>query len=238
MIEQIVPRRSVLAIGLILGVFSLLIISAPKASAASPQFLITWQAQKSYTPSWFTGKALPGISTPITASFELVSPNGSLINVKSQTVYWYLNGNLIAGGVGIQHVTFVPYGAAPATMELKVELPDYSTGLLLHTIEIPLVQPKAVIQAIYPNNQFPGTTANVKAVPFFFASANNQLTYSWIVNGVPAHSNENPDSAQINLPSDASVGTTLSTVLMVTNPNDNTAGQSLLNLTYGGGGQF
>lgn len=217
--------------GLVMAI-GLLFISVTKADTAMPQFLITWKASGSYIPANYQGKALPTYGSQITASLEIIS-NGKIASLQGQTIYWYLNDTLLGGGTGAQTITFPPFGQAPNTMTLKVELPSYNGNFLIHTISIPMVQPQAVIYAPYPNGQFPTNPVTVTAIPYFFNTASpDNLSYSWSVNGQSGSNTENPEEADITLPAGTAAGTTFAVSVTVQNGNDSTAATASENLTY------
>lgn len=213
-------------------VFAPLLILVAKAQTAQPQLLITWKAGDSYAPTSYVGKVLPNITSQITASVQAFS-GGTPINLSGQTIYWYLDDNLLGGGVGAQQTTFQPYGTAPNTLTLRVEVPNYPGGLLIHEIDIPVVQPQAVIEAPYPQNQFSGTQVNLLAVPYFFATTSSDaLAYSWSVNGQNTPGTENPNSLQVNMPASTDPGFSLGVLLTIQNPIDSSSATGQLNLTY------
>lgn len=202
------------------------------AQTAQPQFLMTWHAAGSYTPSWYQGKALPNTWSHITASLEIIS-QGKTLDLSGQTIYWYLDNNLLGGGVGVQTITFLPYGVAPNNFELKVELPDYPSGLLIHEIAIPTVTPVAVIEAPYPQGQFPKAQVDLSALPYFFnATSSSALAYTWIVNGQTTSNTENPQSLQVTMPASTPAGFALAVSLNIQNSIDATDGSAEANLTY------
>jgi hypothetical protein len=193
---------------------------------------MTWGVSNSYIPSWYIGKALPNQQSQITASLELVS-NGKPVNLGNQIIYWYQNDNLIGGGVGAQSIVFRPYGQAPNTVTLKVELPGYLGNLLIHEIDVPLVQPVVVIKTPYPQNIFSSIPLNLSALAYFFnASSVDPLSFSWNVDGQPITSAENPQSLQISLPQSTPYGYSFSTSLNVKNTNDGSTANNITNLTY------
>ena len=134
-------------------------------TASSPTFLVTWKTTGSYIPSFYQGKALPTYGSNITASFELISAQGKVLDMSGQTIYWYLNDTLIGGGTGVQQVTFPPLGDAPNTMDLRITVPNYNGASLIHAINVPMVLPEAVIYAPYPNGQFFQNPLTVQALP-------------------------------------------------------------------------
>lgn len=202
-------------------------------TTSSPTLLITWTTTGSYIPPFYQGKAFPTYGSKITASLELISPQGKILNLSGQTIYWYLNDNLIGGGSGIQHVTFSPLGDAPNVMDLRVVLPSYNGAYLIHAINIPMVLPEAVIYAPYPNEQFSQNPVSVIALPYFFnISDPSGLSYAWSVNGQNGSSAENPEEAQVTLPQGTQSGTAIAISLSVTNSNDSTVGTATANLTY------
>lgn len=209
-----------------------LIKTTPSQAATNPTFLITWKASNSYIPSFYQGKALPSYGSKVTASLELVS-NGKVIDVSGQTIYWYLNGTLIGGGVGIQQVTFTPFGEPPSSLILSVDLPQYNGHDLAHEISLPFSDPVAVVYAPYPRGAFSTNPVAVNALPFFFntLSATN-LSFAWAVNGQSGTNTENPQQAQVTLPQGTQSGTALDISLTIRNPVGSTIATADQNLTY------
>lgn len=206
----------------------------PRASAASPQILITWKTTGSYIPSGYQGKALPTYGSNITASIEIVS-DGKLVDLSGQTIYWYLNDTdtLIGGGVGAQSITFPPLGKPPNVTTLEVELPYYPSGFILHSIDIPMVQPQAVIEAPYPAGQFSINPVTLTAVPYFFSiSSPTDLSYSWSVNDQPGSNTENPNVVQITLPQGTAAGTSFDVSLTIQGASESTQSTASQSLTY------
>ncbi|HVN26548.1 MAG TPA: hypothetical protein VMT99_02745 [Candidatus Paceibacterota bacterium] len=209
-------------------------VSASRADAATgPQFLITWKANGSYVPPNYPGKALPTYGSRITASIELLRANGTLANLSGQTIYWYLNGTLLGGGVGAQTISFPPFGQAPGSMTLEVDLPNYNGSFLIHSITIPMAGPKAVIEAPYPNGQFSANPFVLAAIPYFFnTSSSDNLSYFWNINGQTGGNAENPMTAQVTLPKGTAAGTAISASVQVSNGGDSTQASASENLTY------
>lgn len=215
------------------GVFLSLKPAQAQTTAASPTFLITWKTTGSYIPSFYQGKALPTYGSSITASLELISPQGKVLNLSGQTIYWYADDILVGGGVGVQQATFPPIGDAPNTVDLRVTIPNYNGAYLVHAINIPMVLPEAVIYAPYPNGQFSENPVAVMAIPYFFnTSSTSNLSYTWSVNGQNGSNAEDPEQAEITLPQGTQSGTGLSISLNIENPDDSTIGTASANLTY------
>jgi len=163
----------------------------------------------------------------------VIGASGRPVNVSGQTIYWYQNTALMGGGIGIQKFTFLPRGTAPNTIDIEVRLPDYPGGLLIHDINIPVVQPIAVIDAPYPQGNFSGNRAIVKAIPYFFAATStNALGFSWSVNGQVATSAEDPGTLQISLPQSTPAGYQLAVTLAIQNAADAASASTNVNLTY------
>jgi hypothetical protein len=230
-------RNSVAAIAVVfigLGFASFLggSVHSAQAQTSQPQFLMTWQASNSYAPAEYSGKILPNQESEITASFEVIV-NGKPVNLSGQTIYWYQDENLLGGGVGDQTFMFHPYGQAPNIVTLKVEVPDYPTGLLIHEINIPLVQPQAVIEAPYPQDVFSSIPTTVQALPYFFAATSTDpLSFAWTVNGQTVSGAENPQTLQVSLPQSTPAGFSVDISLAVQNSNDSTGANNAVDLTY------
>lgn len=205
------------------------------AQQSQPQFMMTWTAHGSYVPPGYPGKALPNQESRITASLALVSAGGQQLNLANKTIYWYLNDTLIGGGAGVQNISFMPFGGAPNFMTLKVELPNYNGSLLLHAIQIPLMQPKAVIETQHVNGQFSANPLTLVGTPYYFnATDPSSLSYQWSVNGQSPATAENPQTLQVNLDPGTQSGSAFAISLNITNPNDSISAADSTNLTYVG----
>lgn len=221
-------------IAVIIGIFAVigLFLKSQAQTTADPQFLMTWTAEGSYVPPNYIGKALPSQASRITASLALIA-NGQQLNLKNQTIYWYLNDTLIGGGKGAQNISFSPFGGAPNFMTLKVELPSYNGNLLLHAIQIPLVQPKAVIETQHVNGQFSANPLTLTGTPYYFnVRTPSELSYQWTVNGNQPSTSENPETLQVNLDPSTPQGTSLAISLRINNPSDSMSAVDSTNLTY------
>lgn len=219
----------------VLGAFALFVPAAPARAqtTASPTFLITWKTTGSYIPSFYTGKALPTYGSQITASLVLISSQGKMLNLSGQTIYWYVNDNLVGGGTGVQQVTFPPVGDAPNTMNLRVTIPNYNGSYLIHAINIPMVMPEAVIYAPYPGGQFTQNPLTLQALPYFFnVSDPSGLSYAWSVNGQAGSNTESPETAEVTLPQGVPSGTGVDVSLTLQNSRDSTVATANANLTY------
>lgn len=207
-------------------------IDIAQAQVPGPQAVITWTALNSYAPANYVGKVLPNQASEIVASLAVID-NGQFVNLSDQTIYWYQNDNLMGGGMGVQKFAFRPYGTAPNTITLKVEIPDYPSGLVIHEVNIPIVQPIAVISAPYPGGTFSANRATVQALPYFFATTSTSpLNFAWSVNGQTVTSAENPQSLQISLPGSTPAGYGVAVSLTISNSIDSMSAGGSANLTY------
>lgn len=221
--------------GIIAGSLALTFIASPDRTHAQtssgPQFLVTWKAINSNVPSFYMGKALPSYGSQILAEVTLVS-GGKIDDINQQTIYWYLNDTLIGGGIGVTKVTFVPFGTPPNSLTLKVELPSYNGMDLVHEIQLPFVDPVAVIAAPYPGGNFSSNPVAVTALPYFFPLAPSDLSYTWAVNGKTGSNAESPESAEITLPQGTPSGTGITVSLAVANQSGSVIADAQSTLTY------
>jgi hypothetical protein len=218
---------------LFVAIFSAIFLATTaRAQSTSPRMVITWQAYGSYVPPQYGDKALPSQESRLTATVELLI-NGKSVDLSGQTIYWYLNNTLIDTGVGDQYIVFSPFGTAPAFLTLEAELPSFNGTLLVHEIQIPLVSPKAVIEAPHPSGEFSGNPITLQGTPYFFYTSDpGTLSYAWSVDGQTSASAENPQTLQIDLdPSTPSVSS-LSVSLIITNPADSFSGNDSTNVVY------
>ncbi len=202
------------------------------AQSSSPQFLITWQA-KSYAPPEYRGRILATAGSPITASFDLID-GGKVADLTNQTIYWYLDDQLISNAPGKQTVSFLAPDTAPNILKLRIQLPSYNNNLLLKVVQIPVVTPEVVIESPYPDGTVGGSSISLKGAPYFFNVLNPlALSFSWSVNGQTAESKENPDELIASINPDARTGSTLNIGLGAQNPKNNSeAADKNLVLTF------
>lgn len=215
-------------------IFSIAILLPKNAwaqTAGTPRFLLTWRATAGYVPPFYQGKVLPSYGSDVTASLEIVS-NGKLVDLGDQEIYWYLDQVALGGGTGVQQMTFTPFGTPPSVLDLTVTLPQYDGGVS-DDVEIPFVDPVAVIDAPYPGNEFSTNPFTVTALPFFFdASSSEDLSITWSVNGQAGGNAENPQVANISLPQGTPGGTSIDVSLSITNPLGSTVATADKSLTY------
>lgn len=205
---------------------------AAHAQSITPQMVVTWQAYGSDVPPQYNDKALPNQESELTASLALVA-NGKLVDLSNQVIYWYLNETLIDSGVGKQYIVFNPFGSAPAFLVLRAELPNYNGATLLHDINIPLISPKAVIEAPHPGGQFFGNPIVLQGTPYFFYTSDpGALSYSWSVNGQTSAAAENPQILQMNVDPTTPAGSSFSVGLTITDPNSSVSSNDLTNVIY------
>lgn len=201
-------------------------------TASSPQFVITWKTSGSYVPSSYPDKALPTYGSQITASLQLFI-GGQLQNLANQTIYWYANNALLGGGVGAQQISFPPLGTPPSFFTLEVQIPSFNGNFLIHDVQVPMVNPIAVVYAPYPNGQTSANPINVQALPYFFNMTDpSTLSYAWQVNDQTGGNTENPQVLQISVPAGTPSGTNVAVSLTVQNAQDSTAATAETNLTY------
>ncbi len=223
---KIVSVGAFLAVTLLSGAF------LARAQSTEPQMVITWKAYGSYVPPTYADKALPNQESRLTASLMLLS-NGKPVDLSYQTIYWYLNNTLISSGIGDQSIIFSPFGKAPAFLNLEAELPSYNGATLTHSIQIPLVNPKAVIEAPHPSGQSSENPVVLQGTPYFFyVSDPGELSYTWSVNGQNPSAAENPQTLQISLDPSTPSGSSLNIGLTIANPNDRTSAQDSTTVIY------
>src|SRR3989344_7523557 len=139
---------------------------AQAVAPSTPKILLTWRTD-TYVPPGFIGKIMPTANSPIAASAELID-GGKIVDLSKQNVYWYANNNFLAGGIGLQSVTFRAPDAAGGTIDLRAEVPNYSKGSQLKTISVPIVRPGVVIEPIFPSGRFSSSPLQLIGQPYFF----------------------------------------------------------------------
>lgn len=209
---------------LLSGFLALFIVSGIESSFAqttisnSPKLFLTWSSN-TYVPPGFAGKIMPTANSQITASVELID-NGKIVNLSKQNVYWYANNNFLSGGIGMQTITFRAPDAAGGTIDLRVEVPNYSKGSQLKTIVIPIVRPEVVIETSFPSGRFSSSPLQLAGQPYFFNTASPaRLNFIWSVNGQTPSGAENPQSLNIKFGATMIPGSTIPVSLSVQNTN-------------------
>jgi hypothetical protein len=146
--------------------------------------LISWEAS-GFSPPNFKGKVLPSPGSIIKIGFEFVR-DGKIIDLSKNKIYWYINNDLFSNSLGIKQISIITPNSPGSNIDIRIELPDFN---VLKTIEIPIVKPKIVIDAPFPNKEVQSNNFEVYALPYFFNPKNNDLDYldiNWFINGVLA----------------------------------------------------
>lgn len=165
-------------LGLIILFSFLVLLKNSFAQQTQNDIIISWQAYN-FVPYFFRGKILPTTGSSVYASVDLIQ-NNKLVNLSKSKIYWYLNNELISNSVGAQKINFI---APSSNVNLRVELPDFG---LLKTITIPVVKPKIVINAPFPQKEIKTNYFELNAMPYFFNIPNNDLDFLdvvWKING-------------------------------------------------------
>lgn len=199
-----------------------------RAESTAPQVFLTWKAS-TYVPPLYNGKALPTARSFVSASFEVVR-SGKIVDLSGQTIYWYLNDDLLPAGSGKQSLGFLAPAAAGAALDLRVEVPDFNGLFLTKTVSVPVISPEAVIVSPFPDNNFSGASLKLRGVPYFFnVTDSSALSYGWSVNGEAPPNALSPRELTVNINPNANPGSTLTVGLTIQNPAnaDESAAQSL-----------
>ena len=191
---------------------------AQAVAPSTPKILLTWRTD-TYVPPGFIGKIMPTANSPIAASAELID-GGKIVDLSKQNVYWYANNNFLAGGIGLQRITFQAPDAAGGVMDLRVEFPNYSKGSQLKTVSMPIVRPEAVIETLFPSGKFSSSPLQLSAQPYFFnATSPTRLNFNWSVNGQTPSGAENPQNLNIKFGPTTAPGSAFSVSLSIQNPD-------------------
>lgn len=203
------------------------------AQTAGPLPFITWQA-RSYAPPQYRGKAMPTAGSQITVNFNIVN-QGKIADLSKQTINWYLSGNILGSGKGMQTLTFLAPTDGSSAASLSIELPDYTSQLLIYALDIPIVNPEAVIEAPYVAGVFSGNSLQVRGTPYFFnVSSPLALNFAWSVNGETPQNAEDPSVLAVNIGSGARPGSSVDIGLTISSPSDIlAAAQTEATLTIG-----
>lgn len=179
---------SLLLCGVVMGVFW----NASFAYAAGPQFLVSWKPQV-YAPVWYEGKLLPVKDSMVRVSFEMIdqnSPNeGRVIDLSNSEVRWYVGGEMVRKGTGLQSLLIKNNLFSGDTIDVKIaaDFFDSQTGERYFAekyISIPIADRQLLLVRRAMGDTFaPHTQTTWYAVPLFFSSAPQSLVPTWTVNG-------------------------------------------------------
>lgn len=170
--------------------FALLVLST-SAQTQPAQVFITWKARNFY-PSYFEGKALPTLNSPVTVSME-AAKNGAWLDTSPYDISWELDGKYIGGGRGVKQATFIVTKGAGDTHFIRVSM-TRGEETIGASLRIPVGNHTVVIDAPYPNGRGKGGAITLRAIPFFFnLSSLSDFSFMWIVDGT--RQNTGSDSA-------------------------------------------
>ena len=180
-----------------------------QGATSEPQLIISWQA-KNYTPAWYTGRALPVPGNQINATVDLVGANGHIVDLSKTQIYWYVDHQYAAGGIGLQNISLTTPNSIGATVAIEARLPNYQDVVVLKTVSVPVVPPKAVIDVPFPGSTISNQEGILYAWPFFFSIPSpDSLVYTWQVNNRTIKNTESPEflrlTSQTGKPTTATV---------------------------------
>lgn len=201
--------KTFFTISTLLAILASAFLILPTQASSDPQLLISWHAA-SYTPTWYAGRALPSPGTPILATVDLINSKGQIADLSRTQIYWYVDHTYAAGGIGLQNMSVPAPDSVGGTVAIEARLPNYQDVVVLKTVSVPVVAPKAVIDIPFPDSTIFGKEGILNAWPFFFGITNpDLLNYSWQVNNSPVKNTENPEFLRLtttsNKPSQATV---------------------------------
>lgn len=201
--------------GMVIALMCGLCFAVP-AQAATPQFVLSWQAG-GYAPQWYRGKVLLGYHAPLMVSCSLIgqgaSDAGNIINLRNTEIRWYVNGELYTSGVGMQTLT-VPqndiFSGGILNVRASVNFYDPDTngsGFVDGYISIPVESPKVVLSGkLFSGSTGGGLPLSIDAFPFFFNVPDGALSVAWFLNGNQLPAMENPFSVVVGGASGGSLG--------------------------------
>jgi hypothetical protein len=176
---------------------------------SSNEIIISWEAQN-FVPNEFNGKKLATPGSNILIGFEFIK-NNQIVDLSKNKVYWYINNELINNTVGIKQIKIIAPNQRGGSIDVRVELPEYN---VLKTIEIPIVNPKIVINAPFPKKEVYEKNFEVNLLPYFFNLPQNYLEedttmffgVNWQINDKPAvPAKEDPFKLKISVESDKEI---------------------------------
>lgn len=206
--------------GVMAAAFAALILGGLFLSAraqTNPQVVISWRAE-TYAPASYTGKALPVADARVVVALDFID-QGKIADISSQTIYWYVDNNLISKGRGMANASFrVPKYSAGA-VAVRVELPDYQNGPVTRGITIPVARPEIIIETPFFKNKVRPPSFSLSAIPYFFTVADaSELFFAWKVNGEGVPGAGDPAQLAVQLNADAPAGSPVRVDLSVRNP--------------------
>jgi hypothetical protein len=152
----------------------------------SDQIIISWETEN-FVPYEFGGKKLVTPGSDILIGFDFIK-NNQVINLSKNKIYWYINNELISNAPGIKQIKITAPNQRGGNVDVRVELPEYG---VLKTIEIPIVNPKIVIDAPFPKKEVYENNFEVNILLYFFNLPKDSLkedpaqffNISWQING-------------------------------------------------------
>jgi len=179
------------------------------AQINSNKLIISWKTDN-FTHYEFTGKKLASPGSKIYVSFDFIK-NNKIVDLSKSKIYWYIDNKLVSNYPGVKQINFIAPNRKGGFVDVRVELPDYK---ILKTIEIPIVRPKLVINAPFPQKEVYQNNFEVNLLPYFFNLPDTFvekdpaqfLDVDWQINRNPAKpANENPFKLKIYVDSNQKI---------------------------------
>jgi hypothetical protein len=175
------------------------------AQTNSDRLIISWEAE-GLTHYEFMGKKLPSPGSVVSVGVDFIR-NNRVVDLSKDEIYWYINNKLVSNSSGVKKINFTAPNQKGGSVDVRVKLPRYE---VLKTIEIPITDPKIVINAPFPKKEIYQNDFEVDLLYYFFNLPKNSLerdpgallSVNWQINGNPAEPvEENPFKLKIRVDS-------------------------------------
>lgn len=169
----------------------------------SPQSVdLVWEAQESYTPPFYEGKALPGEGAMISlTAIPNMSVQGVQASPENIAYAWFVNGEALlnTGGIGQRSVK-IPLETLTNETEIKVKAQTTGGALAIKTI---IISPHDILPTMYAYDPILGVDRSQALIrrfettkeftlsfePYYFSMNTPQLSKDssivWLLNGLP-----------------------------------------------------
>ncbi len=152
---------------LFIAVFFLTAVPALAQTADNYNTIITWQAQN-FFPSDYAGKAWATPYSPIEANVT-VTKNNKILDLAGAKIFWYLDQDLIDNGTDRPIADFTITKKEGDKHFLLVRISPQSGGNLESALEIPVFNPRLVLDNNFHSAAVPANSQlQMTVAPYFF----------------------------------------------------------------------
>ena len=151
------------------------------SAQTSAQVLLTWKAD-SFVPATYTGKVLPNENSEVSVVLQLLVA-GRPVPSDNLEIKWYVNNKIIPESANLSTLEISGSEFVASSYSVLAIVRTPAGELVNQRVEIPVSEPRLVIDMPYPDKIVGEKDVYLGAIPYFFdIQIPEEIRFSWEIN--------------------------------------------------------